>query len=83
MQQKVFDLPTAAKYIDVANSTMYRYRCEGTGPRSYKIKNVLAYDRDDLDDYLAAREEATSRGVSVAMKKYPLAAKSRYPFLAR
>ncbi|MGP5614581.1 helix-turn-helix transcriptional regulator [Corynebacterium variabile] len=51
-----------APYIGASESTLRYWRACDEGPRSYRIGRRTFYDREDVDAWLAAQKEATSRG---------------------
>jgi len=49
-------VPEAARYLQLAESTLNKMRCSGGGPRFIKAgPRVVLYDRGDLDEWLANR----------------------------
>lgn len=51
----------AASFLCVAVQTLARWRCEGQGPRFVKVgRRLVAYRRDDLEAWLAAREAGST-----------------------
>jgi predicted DNA-binding transcriptional regulator AlpA len=48
----------AAAYIGCSRQHLYNLRTAGTGPASYKVAGKLAYDRRDLDVWLARQRAA-------------------------
>jgi excisionase family DNA binding protein len=51
-------LPEAARYLDVAVPTLYRWRSQGVGPAAVRIGNRVKYRREALDAWIHEREQA-------------------------
>lgn len=45
---------TAAKYLDMDEATLRRWRREGRGPTYSKGQRAVRYNRDDLDEHMAS-----------------------------
>jgi predicted DNA-binding transcriptional regulator AlpA len=57
------NLAEAAKACGVSRRTLYAWRSQGIGPRSFKIgQQRIAYRLSDINDYLEERLAATGRG---------------------
>jgi len=46
----------------ISESTFRYWRATGDGPRSWRLGRRVFYDREDVDAWLTAQKEATSRG---------------------
>lgn len=63
MVEQHLTLAEAAKACGVSRRTLYAWRSQGIGPRSFKIgERLIAYRVSDIEAYLANRLAATSRG---------------------
>jgi predicted DNA-binding transcriptional regulator AlpA len=46
----------------IATATLYSWRALGTGPKSFKLGGRVVYRRSDVRAWIAAQEQASSRG---------------------
>ena len=46
-----------ADYLAVPVATVYRWRCEGTGPRGIRIGKHVRYRRPDVEAWLETRTD--------------------------
>ena len=57
----------AASYLNVSHSYLAKLAVFGGGPRMIRAGRTILYDRDDLDEWLAARKvTSTSEVINVA-----------------
>ena len=56
----------AAKYLDLAESTLEKMRVTGRGPRFIRIGRAVRYDDEDLDVYIES-----GRRISTSQKTKP------------
>jgi len=47
--------PLIAKYLGISSGTLRSWRCQGKGPEYIKIGATVFYDRNVIDQWLAAR----------------------------
>jgi len=53
----------AAAYLNLAVSSLAKWRVDGVGPRFIKMGSAVRYRRTDLDDWVHARvQSSTSAG---------------------
>lgn len=70
----------AAIYLGLAEQTLARWFCEGTGPPAYRLSSrAVVYDRKDLDIWLAERKAASSAEAFEKAEKQERAHKSETP----
>ncbi len=50
----------AGRYLGLSHRTLRRYRVTGEGPLYYRFGGRVRYRRDDLDDWAAKRQEAST-----------------------
>ena len=50
----------AARYCGVSASFLNKLRMTGHGPRYSKISSIVSYDPDDLDIWLASKQQYTT-----------------------
>jgi predicted DNA-binding transcriptional regulator AlpA len=63
VEDEKFCLSDAARYVGVSRRTMYDWRSQDSGPRSFLVgPRKIVYLRSDLDAYLAERMALTGRG---------------------
>lgn len=56
-------IKAASQYLQgVSTQTLYRYRHQNIGPRSYTIGTRVFYDVEDLDAWVAEQKATSSRG---------------------
>jgi predicted DNA-binding transcriptional regulator AlpA len=53
VEPRLLDEKRAAAYLSVSLSTMVRWRKARTGPAFLRVGNVLRYDRQQLDRFIA------------------------------
>lgn len=46
-----------ANYLGVPLATVYRWRCEGTGPRGIKVGKHVRYRQRDVEAWLDTRSD--------------------------
>ena len=46
-----------AEYLGVPLATVYRWRCEGTGPRGIKVGKHVRYRQRDVEAWLDTRSD--------------------------
>lgn len=49
---------TAARYIDMDEATLRRWRRQGGGPTYSKGERAVRYNREDLDDFMRGLRNA-------------------------
>jgi predicted DNA-binding transcriptional regulator AlpA len=60
----------AALYLGLAEQTLARWFCEGTGPPAYRLSSrAVVYDKRDLDIWIAERKAASSAEAFEKAKK--------------
>ncbi len=57
---KKFSRPEAARYLGISARTLEGWAVRGGGPRMLKLGSRVVYRRRDLDEWLAARERAST-----------------------
>ena len=55
-----FSRPEAARYLGLSARTLESWAVRGGGPRMLKLGSRVVYRRRDLDQWLAARERAST-----------------------
>jgi hypothetical protein len=62
LERRIYRTPAAAKYLDMAESTLEKGRITGTGPRFVRLgPRAVGYTIEDLDAYIeAGRRDSTS-----------------------
>lgn len=54
--------PQVSAMTGISESTLRYWRQTGTGPRSYRLGRRAVYDAADVEAWITAQKEATSRG---------------------
>lgn len=55
LTEDLVGIKRASEILGVPVGTLYQWRSQGTGPRSYKVGNAVRYDPFDLRAYLLSR----------------------------
>lgn len=59
---ELVDVQTLSEMFGLAESTFYAWRRDGRGPRSFKLGRRVVYVKSEVEAWLRAQQEATSRG---------------------
>ncbi len=50
--EKYMRIDHVCRYLNKSQSTLYRWRIQGTGPQYYQIGGMVYYLKNDIDDWL-------------------------------
>ncbi len=65
-RSSILRAPQAAEYIGLSVSTLAKMRLRGDGPPFLKIgPRIVAYDSNDIDDWLVTRRRSSTSDNSV------------------
>lgn len=59
---ELLTIEEVAEILGVKPRTMYAYRSQGKGPKSFRRGRELRYRREDVDAYLEWERDSTSVG---------------------
>lgn len=62
-EDKFLDTSQAAHYLGYSTSSLETWRCEGVGPKYYKMHRRVRYKQSDLDAWREARAITPKREV--------------------
>lgn len=64
--EPLLDMAAVAKWLATPRSTLYSWRHEGKGPPAVRVGRNLRYRRSDVEAWLAAGGDDTSRPLTAA-----------------
>ncbi len=64
--ERRFTVSEAARYLGVSESFLNKARLTGSGPVFLKLGSKVAYERADLDRYLASRRRSSTSQMAAA-----------------
>jgi predicted DNA-binding transcriptional regulator AlpA len=62
MTARLLTVKEVAAMTTLAESTLFDWRAQGKGPRSFKFGARVVYDEAEVLEWIAAQQDDTSRG---------------------
>ena len=70
-QESLLSPKQAAIYLNLAVSSLAKWRVEGIGPRYTKLGSAVRYRRTDLDDWVGSRVQSSTSQDRLAKERLP------------